>query len=144
MLSRVRKQVIHNDLNPYNVLVSPQDHSTTVGLIDFGDLVHAPLINELGVACSYQLSQNTNPLDSAAELLGAYHEVNPLARAEVDLLYDLIAARLVMTVAITGWRARNYPENETYILRNNPLSWDGLERIAKMPRKSAQRFQRQA
>jgi Ser/Thr protein kinase RdoA (MazF antagonist) len=56
-LGGLRHQVIHNDLNPYNVLVDPQDHITTVGLIDFGDMVQAPLINELAVACSYQLSE---------------------------------------------------------------------------------------
>lgn len=142
-LRSARRQVIHNDLNPWNVLVSPQDQTTTVGLIDFGDMVHAPLVNELGVACSYQLSQNANPLDTAADLIGAYHAVNPLSRSEVDLLYDVIAARLVMTVTITGWRAGKHPENETYILRNNPLSWDGLERIAALRREDAQRYLRQ-
>ncbi|WP_018150724.1 phosphotransferase [Leeia oryzae] len=141
-LASLRKQVIHNDLNPYNVLVDPHDHTTTAGLIDFGDMVHAPLANELGVACSYQLSQNENPLDTAAELIAGYHAVNPLRPDEIDLLYDLIAARLLMTVTITGWRARQYPENETYILRNNRLSWDGLERIAAVRREDAQRYLR--
>ena len=43
----------------------------------------------------------------------------PLQAAELDILFDLIATRMVLTVAITGWRAARYPENAAYILRNN-------------------------
>ncbi|WP_174875546.1 phosphotransferase [Vogesella oryzae] len=139
-LAGLRRQVIHNDLNPYNVLVDPQEQITTCGLIDFGDMVQAPLINELAVACSYQLSGNANPLDSAAELIAGYHQACPLLREEVLLLYDLILTRLCMTVTITGWRAARYPDNQTYILRNNGLSWDGLQRLGALDRAEAQAF----
>jgi len=139
-LAGLRRQVIHNDLNPYNVLVDAQDQVTTSGLIDFGDMVQAPLINELAVACSYQLSGNANPLDTAAELIAGYHQLCPLRREEVLLLYELILTRLCMTVTITGWRASRYPENKTYILRNNGLSWDGLQRLQAVGREQAQAF----
>ena len=129
-LGGLRRQVIHNDLNPHNVLVDAQDQISTAGLIDFGDMVEAPLINELAVACSYQLSTTANPLDSAGELIAGYHAVCPLLPGEIDLLYSLIMTRLCMTVTITGWRAARYPENRSYILRNNGLSWDGLQRLA--------------
>ncbi|PXX50972.1 phosphotransferase [Aquitalea magnusonii] len=129
-LAGLRRQVIHNDLNPHNVLVDPQDQIRTAGLIDFGDMVQAPLINELAVACSYQLSSSENPLDGAGELIAGYHAVCPLLPGEIDLLYPLIMTRLCMTVTITGWRAARYPENRSYILRNNGLSWDGLQRLA--------------
>lgn len=132
VLGGLRRQVIHNDLNPHNVLVDPQDLTTTVGLIDFGDMVEAPLINELAVACSYQLSGNDNPLDSAGELIAAYHAVCPLQAEEIAILYPLILTRLCMTVTITGWRAARHPENSSYILRNNGLSWDGLQRLSAL------------
>lgn len=141
-LPGLRRQVIHNDLNPYNVLVDPSDHATTAGIIDFGDMVHAPMANELAVACSYQLSGNGNPLDTAAEMVGAYHEITPLSGEEIDLLYDLILTRLCMTVTITNWRANKYPENKTYILRNNGLSWDGFQRLAAIRRQDAVDFLR--
>ncbi|GGX77211.1 phosphotransferase [Vogesella alkaliphila] len=139
-LAGLRRQVIHNDLNPYNVLVDAQDQVTTRGLIDFGDMVQAPLICELAVACSYQLSATANPLDTAAELIAGYHALYPLQREEVLLLYELILTRLCMTVTITGWRASRYPENRTYILRNNGLSWDGLQRLQAIGREQAQAF----
>ena len=136
-LSDLRYQVIHNDLNAFNVIVDGSDHDQVTGIVDFGDMVRAPLINELAVACSYQLSRNINPLDTAAEFIAGYHSVLPLRPLEVALLFDLIASRLLMTVVITGWRARRYPENAAYILRNNQNSWDGLERFSKMSREDA-------
>jgi Ser/Thr protein kinase RdoA (MazF antagonist) len=60
-------------------------------------------------------------------LVAAYHAVRPLSPAEVGVLFNLITARLVMVVAISGWRAARYPENATYLLRNNPLSWARLQ-----------------
>jgi len=135
-LAGLRRQVIHNDMNPYNVLLG-DDHITTVGIIDFGDMVAAPLVDELAVACSYQLSGNANPLDTAGEVIAGYHAINPLGEQEVDLLYDLILTRLCMTVTITGWRAARYPENSTYILRNHGLSWDGMQRLLAISRQQA-------
>ena len=51
------RQVIHNDANDYNVLVSSTGpHSgTVVGLIDFGDTVATWRINELAIACAYAM-----------------------------------------------------------------------------------------
>lgn len=35
--------------------------------------------------------------------------------------------RLAMSCLITNWRAKLYPENRAYILRNAPASWAGVE-----------------
>jgi len=40
----LRHQVIHGDLNPGNVLVAENDDEMIAGVIDFGDMVRAPLI----------------------------------------------------------------------------------------------------
>ena len=141
-LAGLRRQVIHNDLNPYNVLVNAEDETGTAGLIDFGDMVHAPLVDELAVDCSYQLSASVNPLDTAADLIAAYHELNALQQAEVDLLYDLILTRLYMTVTITDWRAARHPENRVYILRNNGISRDGFARLSALGREEATTYLR--
>ncbi|WDD90240.1 phosphotransferase (plasmid) [Burkholderia sp. FERM BP-3421] len=129
-LGVLRRQVIHNDLNAYNVMVDAHRHEQITGIFDFGDLVEAPLVQDLAVACAYQLADAANPLETAAECVSAYHGVCPLMSNEIALLPDLIAARLLVTVAITGWRARQYPDNRAYILRNNPLSWNGLRRLS--------------
>jgi Ser/Thr protein kinase RdoA (MazF antagonist) len=146
-LPALRQQVIHNDLNPYNVLVADESGAGAeriTAILDFGDMVAAPLVNDLAIACSYQLSDGDNPLATAVECVAAYHAVCPLTEAEVDVLFDLIATRLLITVAITGWRAALYPENRAYILRNNPLSWAGLESFSGLPRVQAQQALRAA
>jgi hydroxylysine kinase len=128
----LRRQVIHNDLNAYNVLVDEHDNDRISAILDFGDMVEAPLVNDLAVACAYQLADSPEPLETAVDCVIAYHRVQPLTDAEIGLLPELIAARLLVTVLITGWRARQHPENSAYILRNNALSWVGLHRLATL------------
>ncbi|WP_454674629.1 phosphotransferase [Achromobacter pestifer] len=136
-LPSLRAQAIHNDLNLYNVLVDPQDPDRIAGILDFGDMVRAPLINDVAVAASYQLEPGGQVLQPALGFVAAYHQVSPLERAEVDVLFDLMMARLVMVVAIGGWRAARYPENRDYILRNNAVSWSRLQACDDMPRERA-------
>ncbi len=56
-LSELRAGIVHNDLNLHNLLVDPEGGSTITGCIDFGDMVHAPYIVDLGVAAAYQASR---------------------------------------------------------------------------------------
>lgn len=130
-LANLRAQVVHNDLNPHNLLVDSKDHSQVTGILDFGDIVYTPLINDLAIACSYQINLGDgDALSTVAEFVAAYHSVLPLRADELDLLFDLIAERLTTTVVITNWRAQRYPENRDYILKNNPSAWAGLDRLA--------------
>jgi Ser/Thr protein kinase RdoA (MazF antagonist) len=144
VLPGLRAQVIHNDFNPHNILVASDDHDRIAGIIDFGDMVHAPLVNEVAVAAAYQLSDTAVPLKAAAELVAGFNSVLPLEAAEIDILFDLILVRLVTSVAISGWRAARYPENRDYLLRNSPIAWAALERLAVVPRAEAQEILRRA
>jgi Ser/Thr protein kinase RdoA (MazF antagonist) len=137
-LGGLRRQVIHNDLNPHNVLTAIDDPDRITGIIDFGDMVQAPLVNDLATAAAYQMAADGPPLDGIGDFIAAYHAVLPLEAQEVDLLYDLVATRMVMTVAITGWRAARFPENRDYILRNAPRAHSSLARLAEIPRSEAQ------
>ncbi|MBW6424342.1 phosphotransferase [Rhizobium sp. XQZ8] len=128
-MGELRRQVIHNDFNPHNILVAANDPSAISGVIDFGDLVEAPLINDLAVALSYQAG-NDRGMEMMSAMLHAYHAVRPLLRNEIDALPCLLRTRLAMTVIIPEWRAGLYPENRDYILRNHPLALAGLTRLA--------------
>ncbi len=121
----LRNSVIHNDLNLHNLFVDAQDHSVISGVIDFGDMVRAPLVNDLAIATAYQLDP-AQPLQSILEVALAYHGLFPLQRFEVDHLCTLVAMRFVLTVVITHWRSQLHPENAPYILRNAPSAWVGL------------------
>ncbi|MCF8709954.1 phosphotransferase [Rhizorhapis sp. SPR117] len=138
-LQSLRAQVIHNDFNLGNVLVNPVQTDEIAAIIDFGDVVHGPLVGEIATAAAYQLADGVDPLLSAAEMIGGYHEVLPLRKAEQAVMLDLVTARLVITVLITEWRAARYPENRQYIMRNNGLARAGLDHIAHLSRDDASR-----
>jgi hydroxylysine kinase len=135
-LAGLRAQVIHNDFNLYNVLVDEEDETRVTGIIDYGDIVHAPLVGEVATAAAYQMAGEADPLGAAAGFVAAYHQVLPLRPEEQDVVADLIATRHLITVLITEWRSVRYPANRDYILRHNPMAWSSLERLAEMPPQS--------
>ena len=132
--SSLRAQVIHNDLNFSNVMIDEQEAKIT-GVLDFGDMVHAPLIYDLAVALAYQFSGDVDDAPGIIEeFTHRYHQVVPLERQELEILYDLITARHVLTLLITQWRASVYPDNRQYILRNNATALVGIKRLAALDR----------
>jgi Ser/Thr protein kinase RdoA (MazF antagonist) len=142
-LPALRSQVIHGDFNPHNILVDPRDVSVVTGILDFGDMVRTPLVADLAIACCYH-TQDANPLAGIAEIVAGYHSIVPLMDDEISLLYDLIVTRLCAAVAITEWRARRYPDNSTYILKNTGIAWNGLHRLATIEAEQAGRVLRDA
>jgi hydroxylysine kinase len=144
VLPTLRRQPIHNDLNIYNVLVNAADTDRIAAILDFGDMVRAPLINDLAVAAAYQLGTGDDPLADVLPFVAAYHAVLPLSSQELDLLFSLMLARLVMVVAISGWRAGRYPDNAPYLLRNNGVSWTRLIACDRVGQQAATHALRQA
>lgn len=128
-LRQVRRQVIHNDFNPHNILLSETDPTEVTGVIDFGDMVEAPAVNDLAVALSYQTAAGDG-LDAMLAMLQAFHAVQPLEPLDIICLPALLRTRLAMTITITEWRATLYPDNSAYILRNHPLATRGLAKLA--------------
>lgn len=48
-----------------------------------------------------------------------------------------MATRHLITVLISEWRAKRYPENRDYIMRHNPASWEALSQMADLSRDEA-------
>jgi 4-aminobutyrate aminotransferase-like enzyme/Ser/Thr protein kinase RdoA (MazF antagonist) len=126
-LDGLRAQIIHNDLNLHNVLVAEGQPERITGLIDYGDMIHAPLIVELAVAGS-DIVLGSDPLERVAALLRGYHAVVPLTVEETDLLYDLIQSRHAMSLAILARRrAQNMTETnylESYAEPCRKAAWE--------------------
>lgn len=136
-LASVRMQVIHNDFHLYNVLVAPEDHERIVGIIDFGDMLQAPLVGEVATAAAFHTTGNADPFEGPAQFVGAYHATLPLTDIEQEIVADLMATRHLITVLISEWRAKRYPENRDYIMRHNPASWEALAMMADLSRDEA-------
>ena len=122
---------IHNDLNPSNVLLHPgQDR--VCGLIDFGDLLHGPLIADLAVACSYDLAA-ADPAEAVADVAAGYARVVPLALREAGILFDLVLARLVLRVLVYAWRAGRGAGAEPYLARHAAPAHAALDAVMALP-----------
>ena len=91
----LRKQIIHNDANEWNILTKGNEVS---GIIDYGDLAYSFLINEIAIAITYACYNTEEPLKWAGIILQSYHSILPLQANEIKVLYYLIAARLVTSV----------------------------------------------
>jgi hydroxylysine kinase len=143
LISAFRDQIVHNDFNPHNVLVNSDDPTLVTGVLDFGDMVHTALINDVAVAAAYQVT-DAAPLERPLALVRAFHALSPLQEIEVDALFDLIAVRLVVSITISEWRASLYPENADYILRNHSRVAAALGAVANIDRDEARRRFRRA
>jgi len=105
-LRGLRSQAIHGDCHGRNLLVNDAGDAC-VGIIDLGDMIHAPLALEIAVTMAELLTDGVASLDEMPELLAGYTSLQPLERADVEVLYDLITARIAIGVLIQTWRDRN-------------------------------------
>lgn len=124
----LRAQVIHNDFNPENLLAEGE-HIT--GIIDFGDMVHGPLVADLAVAIGYQVLGDAEPIDVIEEMAASFSRHNPLEAQELEVLVDLVAGRLVQSLIIGDWRASIHADNTEYILDYSESTWRALQRLSE-------------
>jgi len=120
---RLRSQVIHGDFALDNALLDDRDR--VVGIIDFGDIVHSALATDLASSLSSVLrTRDEEDVFRAARLLiDGFQSRVGLEPLELELLPDLLAARLCTIVSISAWRVISYPENAEYIQAWDPGSW---------------------
>ncbi len=108
-LPMLRHSLIHNDANDWNVLV---ERDRVKGIIDFGDMVYGPLIQELAVCLTYALFEKDDPLKWAVYVVKEYHRELPLEKRELDILYYLVAGRLCMSLLNAAASKAADPDNE--------------------------------
>jgi 4-aminobutyrate aminotransferase-like enzyme/Ser/Thr protein kinase RdoA (MazF antagonist) len=129
-LAGVRTQVIHGDANDNNLLVDGAG-CRIEGLIDFGDAIHSATIGELAVAGAYAILDQAAPIDVAGAIAKGYHRCHPLLAEELDLLFDLMAMRLVTSVTLSASR-RDRVKDNAYLNISEAPAWAMLERLRAM------------
>ncbi len=107
-LRGLRSQAIHGDCHAANLLVNP-DGQSICGILDFGDMIHAPLVLEPAVAMSELLTEGLASLESVGAVLQGFTASQRLQADEVELLYDIITARHAVTVLVHAWRHHHDP-----------------------------------
>jgi 4-aminobutyrate aminotransferase-like enzyme/Ser/Thr protein kinase RdoA (MazF antagonist) len=124
---RLRAQVVHGDFNLDNLLVD--ERGGVAGILDFGDCCHTALAADVAIALASLL--RGRPTDDAFRVariaLDGYASRLPLEPLELELLGELVGARLAAIVAISAWRSSSFPENAAYIEAWDDDSWRLLE-----------------
>ncbi len=117
----LRRQVIYGDGNEHNfILQVKKDTYRLTGLIDFGDMSDSFLAAEPAIALTYAMMKTSAPEEAVKVLLSAYHKINPLQPAELDVLYYLILSRLVISLTMAAWRHQSEPENKYMTVSEEP------------------------
>ena len=133
-LEGMRAQLIHGDVNPHNLLVDPADTNRITGIIDFGDMIHAPLILDLASAAGDFLLDKKDVIDVVETIVDGYHAVTPLEPAEAEILYDLIVMRLLQAVLIAAWRIAEMPDTPNYLNANFDGKLEVLDEFQRVGR----------
>ncbi|MEE4174991.1 MAG: phosphotransferase [Xanthomonadales bacterium] len=107
-------QVIHNDLNPDNLRCDPGRPGAAPGVIDFGDMVVAPVVCDLAIACAYLVGRAPDTcLDRVVAVLRGFDRVRSIREAEWALLPILLECRLCQSLLIQGARVGDgHPDAE--------------------------------
>jgi 4-aminobutyrate aminotransferase-like enzyme/Ser/Thr protein kinase RdoA (MazF antagonist) len=125
----LRAQVVHGDLNLDNVLLD--DRSRISAIVDFGDVGFSAQIADfaIGLASLVRGRPDDDVFRPARIAIDGYQSRIPLEPLELDVLADLVAARLAAIVTISAWRVERYPENAAYIQAWDDDSWKLLEQF---------------
>ena len=109
----LRHQVIHQDAHTWNLIVDPENPAEVTGIIDFGDMVHGPLISELAVAAYLGGRADPSP-ETLVDIVAGYDDVTPLERGDVGVMFDLVLGRMAITLTIAEARAALFPDEPSY------------------------------
>jgi 4-aminobutyrate aminotransferase-like enzyme/Ser/Thr protein kinase RdoA (MazF antagonist) len=124
-LKSLRHQVIHCDAHSHNVLTDPRRPDTITGILDFGDMIYAPLVAEVAIAAELEGLPAADFVDRLGCLVAGFDSVIPLEETEIDLIYDLVLARLAVTAVIIAWRKVMTPES-SYLQASEKARWQTI------------------
>ncbi len=133
-MADLRKQTIHNDTHDGNVLRSAPDVNDFIGVIDFGDIVYAPLVQDLSIPMTRFVGLAVDPIASASAYVKGFASSFPLLAEEVDILYDLLLLRASLTVQLIDFRIANGDANSEGLIEEYPRLVTMLENLIALDR----------
>jgi 4-aminobutyrate aminotransferase-like enzyme/Ser/Thr protein kinase RdoA (MazF antagonist) len=142
LLPRLRRSVIHNDANDYNVIVGGGDDPYTrnqrvTGVIDFGDMVHSFTVGDLAIAIVYAILDKPDPLAAAAQVVRGYHSEFELKEDEIAAIFGLVCLRLCTSVCMAAYQQQQRPDDDYLAISQQPIR-NTLPRLAQIPSRLAE------
>ncbi|PPR45273.1 MAG: 5-aminovalerate aminotransferase DavT [Alphaproteobacteria bacterium MarineAlpha5_Bin7] len=128
-LKNLRYSITHSDPNNYNLVVK---NNKINGLLDYGDSIYGPTINDLAICLSYALMNNKNIFSTLKNIILAYHKKFPISEDEIYSLISLSKSRLMITVVMAKKQRNKYPSNQ-YLSISEQDAWNLLEKLNKIP-----------
>jgi hypothetical protein len=122
----LKMAVIHNDGNDHNILVD--ENGETTGIIDFGDMVYSYQAAEPAVCMAYLGLEKEDAFTPMAQVLKGYHSCFSLNNSELKSVIYLVCIRLCISVTMSAWRMKLFPENKYLAVSQKP-AWDLLRKL---------------
>ncbi|MCB0197773.1 MAG: aminotransferase class III-fold pyridoxal phosphate-dependent enzyme, partial [Anaerolineae bacterium] len=148
LLDNLRRSVIQNDANDYNIIVgggrdlySRNQH--VIGVIDFGDMVYSYTVADLAIAVAYAILDKPDPLAAAAHIVAGYHAEYPLTETELTALFGLVQMRLCVSVCMSAYQQQQRPD-DAYLAISQQAIRNTLPKLAKIHERLAEAIFRQA
>jgi 4-aminobutyrate aminotransferase-like enzyme/Ser/Thr protein kinase RdoA (MazF antagonist) len=126
VLRTLRSQAIHGDIHPRNLLFGLTAGRIT-GVLDFGDMIHAPIILEPAIAMAEWLMEGLATVENVGAILDGFVQRQPLELGDLEVLFDLIAARHAVTLLVHAWRARHDRPGAAALEATAAGAWRSLE-----------------
>ncbi len=135
-LAELAAQVIHGDVHGHNLIMA-HDSTRITGIIDFGDMFHGPAILNLSNAMADFLHETDQPLAMWQAMIKGYASSRRIEPEEIDLLYDLVLARQLVTILITATRSAETKGAADYIAAAGFGTIEGLAPLLDIGRDKA-------
>lgn len=104
VLPGLRAQVIYNDFHESNVLVRRDGGPVVEGVIDFGDMIHGPVVQDVAVAVASLIHWAPDPVFAAQCLVRGYQRHMALEAEDLAVLRQFVLARLLLQVGMVAYR----------------------------------------
>ena len=124
-INNLRFSLTHGDANNYNLVVK---NNLISGLLDYGDMIYAPTINDLAVSLAYVLMNKEDLYSSLKNVVISYHKVFPITFDEIFSLITLVKARLTITVVMAEKQRKKFPNNK-YLSISEKDAWNLLYKL---------------
>lgn len=119
-LPRLRKAVIHSDANEQNFIIDPRQPTKISGLIDFGEMQYGSQVNELAITLAYGLLGEDDIAMASAKIIEGYEREFRLKKEEREILFYLMAMRLITTITMSCHNAKLQPDNKYLLVTQKP------------------------